>query len=536
MHGQCFGVGQHAAFQFDLGADIEEIEVIFIVQHARQVSDTYLFNLGHLVWISGTNTIRQGGYYSNIVLFPIERFHMLQRKNQPSQAYRWRRSLFIALLAMVCGYVLAASELPSLGENSAINIERETSLGASVYRRLLAAGLVETNPLLDRYINDIGHRLLTGLHMRLREYRFFIVRDDAVNAFALPGGFIGINRGLIAYAQSQHQLASVMAHEIAHVRLMHGLDMMKKSGEINTASMLTMLAGLLLGTVDSEMGSALLFGSMAGSQQAMVNFTRENEYEADRLGIDLMYQANFDTRGMAEFFTIMGQLSGSSELGDIEYLRTHPVSNNRVAEALARAKNKPGSGDQVDDYPLFKDYLQYVSRLHIPDQGSDYLRALAATRSRAYQQADARLEALYRDSDENIWYGLAYAKNLEYLHRDAEAEKIYRHLLDIFPGDYVLSMQLLRLSNRMGRPQEALDIARRLEFENPGEQQVYFVLSEIYKSLKRPALQMMAEAEFHRLNGNSRQSIRLYDQVLASSDADMATLSKAREKREQLLE
>jgi predicted Zn-dependent protease len=96
-------------------------------------------------------------------------------------------------------------------------------------------------------------------------------------------------------------------------------------------------------------------------------------------------------------------------------------------------------------------------------------------------------------------------------------------------------MELLRLLNRVGRPQAALDIARRLEFEYPRQQQVYFALSEIYKSLKRPALQLMAEAEFHRLNGNSKQSIRLYDQVLTSADADPATLSKAQEKRQQLL-
>jgi len=267
----------------------------------------------------------------------------------------------------------------------------------------------------------------------------------------------------------------------------------------------------------------------------MVNFTRENEYEADRLGIDLMYQANFDTNGMVEFFTIMAKLSGSSELGDIEYLRTHPVNSNRIAEAIARVKNKTDSGDQVDDYRLFKDYLQYISNIHLPDQGSAYLRALAASRDRAYQQADAKLADLYRRSNENIWYGIAYAENLELLRRDAEAETVYRHLLDIFPGDYVLSMELLRLLNRVGRPQAALDIARRLEFEYPRQQQVYFALSEIYKSLKRPALQLMAEAEFHRLNGNSKQSIRLYDQVLTSADADPATLSKAQEKRQQLL-
>ena len=447
----------------------------------------------------------------------------------------WMRSVIALVLALATGLAPAASELPSLGENSAFNIERETRLGASVYDRLLAVGLVETNPILDRYINELGHRLLAGLDMRLRDYRFFIMRDDSLNAFALPGGYIGVNRGLIAHAQTQHQLASVMAHEIAHVRLMHGMDQMRKSGEVNTATILTMLAGLLLGSVDSQVGSAVLFGGAAAGQQAMVNFTRENEYEADRIGIELMADANFDTNGMVEFFTIMTRLSGSSEFGNIEYLRTHPIGSNRVAEAIARVRDNPGSGDQVDDYALFRDYLIYVSSSQMANQGSQYLRALAAIKARAYQQADAMLETLYRSNNENVWYGVAYAENLEHLGRDTEAEEVYRHLLDIFPDDYVLSMGLLRLLNRSGRSQAALDIARRLEFEYPREQEVYFVLSEIYKSLRKPALQLMAEAEFHSLNGNTQQSIRLYDQVLASSDADPTTISKAREKRLQLL-
>ena len=212
--------------------------------------------------------------------------------------------------------------------------------------------------MLDRYINDLGFRLLAGIDNRVRDYRFFIVRDDSVNAFALPGGFIGVNRGLIHHARSQHQLASVMAHEIAHVRLRHGLDMMQRGSEVNTATLLTMLAGLLLGGVDSQLGSAVVFGGAAGGQQAMVNFTRENEYEADRIGIDLMYDAGFDTNGMVEFFSIMTRLSGSSEIGNIEYLRTHPLGNNRVAEAIGRVRYHELGSDQVDHYLLFKDYLR----------------------------------------------------------------------------------------------------------------------------------------------------------------------------------
>jgi predicted Zn-dependent protease len=446
------------------------------------------------------------------------------------------RSGIVALILTLSSFGAGSStELPSLGENSSINIARETRIGRSVYEQLLARGYIETHPLLDRYINDLGFRLLAGLDNRMRDYRFFIIRDDAVNAFALPGGFIGINRGLIMEARTQHQLASVMAHEIAHVRLRHGMDSMDKGRTMGTAAILSMIAGILLSTVDSQVGSAVLFGGIAGTQQAMVNFTRENEYEADRLGMELMYGGQFDPNGMVEFFTIMTQLSGTSELGSIEYLRTHPVGSNRIAEAMGRVKKNGGGVDQVDDYRLFKDFLQYESTDHLPDKGSKYLRALASIQAADYRRADTLLSDLYKQESENIWYSIAFAVNLEHLGREPEAELVYRRLLDIFPGDYVLSMRLLGLLKLAGRYHSALVIARRLENEFPEDQQIYFELSDIYQSLHRPALQMMAEAEFHRITGNSTQAIKLYDQILVSKDADIATESKAREKRLQLL-
>ncbi|MDH3763031.1 MAG: M48 family metalloprotease [Gammaproteobacteria bacterium] len=432
---------------------------------------------------------------------------------------------------LLCAPVSGSSELPSLADNSRFSIERETRLGRSVYDRLLESGLIETHPLLDRYINDLGFRLLAGIDNRVRDYRFFIVRDDSINAFALPGGYIGINRGLIMLARTQHQLASVLAHEIAHVRLTHGLDMMEKSSELSSKAILSMLAGLLLGGVNSEVGAAVLYGGMAGTQQAMVNFTRENEYEADRVGMDLLHGAHFDPDGMAEFFGIMSKLSGSSEIGNIEYLRTHPINSNRIAEAVNRARNLGSGANQVDDFLLFKDYLRYSSNDYLPDLGSDFLRALAMIKAADYSGADDRLSRLYQRDNENIWYSIAFAENLEQLGRESEAELVYRRLLDIFPGDYVLSMRLLRLLKLGGRDQSALVIARRLENRFPEDKQVYFELSEIYQSLQRPALRMMAQADFHRINGNPRQAIKLYDQVVNSPDADLATASKAREKR-----
>ena len=249
-----------------------------------------------------------------------------------------------------------------------------------------------------------------------------------------------------------------------------------------------------------------------------------------------MSDARFDPQGMVEFFSIMGQLSGSSGLGGIEYLRTHPLSNNRVAEAIDRVNRLPTGANQVDDYYLFRDFLQYVSRDHIPQQGSDFLRGLALIQAAEYQRADKILGDLYRGDRENIWYSIAFAENLEHLKRESEAELVYRRLLDIFPGDYVLSMRLLRLLKLVGQNQSALVIARRLENRFPEDQQVYFELSEIYRALERPALRMMAEAEFQRLAGNPKLAVKLYDQILESPETDLATESKAREKRLLLLE
>ena len=445
-------------------------------------------------------------------------------------------AIFAALLLAVVPAGAIDAELPALGANAQLNIQRETQIGGSVYVRLRNSGLIETNPLIDRYINDLGFRLLAGLENRVRNYRFFVVRNDAVNAFALPGGFIGINRGLIYKTRNQHQLASVLAHEIAHVRLRHGMDMMEKGRDLNTTAVLTMLAGMLLGGVDSQVGSAVAFGGIAGSQQAMINYTRENEYEADRIGIGLMHNANFDPNGMVEFFGIMSQLSGSSEIASIEYLRTHPLGNNRIAEAANRASRLPFGANQVDDYLLFKDYLTYISSDYMTPEGSDYLRALASMKAADHAAADTQLAALYRSDNENVWYGLAYAENLVDLGRANEAELVYRRLLDIFPDDYVLSMRLLRLLRQAGHHQSALVIARRLENQYSNDKQVFFELSEIYDALGRPALRLMAQAEFHRISGNLRAAIKLYDQVLASSDADLATESRAREKRQLLLQ
>jgi predicted Zn-dependent protease len=430
--------------------------------------------------------------------------------------------------------VLADEDLPLLGENAAINLEQERRLGQSFYQYMLAQDLVETNPVLNNYLNELGARLLTNIDHRIRDYHFFIVKDFGVNAFAVPGGYIGVNIGLILRAQNQNQLASVMAHEIAHVRLMHSVRAMEKASKSGTTSFLSLLAGLLLSSIDPQLGSAVIFGGMAGNQQAMVNFTRENEYEADRLGINLLQGGNFDPQGMVDFFRIMDRVSGSSGALSIEYLRTHPVNVNRISEVEGRiretAQIQPGS----DYYSMFKDYMQFISLDRMGVTGTDYRKALAQIKAGNFELGNRVLEKLYKQDSDNIWYGYAFAESFEYLNRPEQAEQVYRKLLEIYPDQLSLSLRLVRLLKTQGKYEAALVIARRLETRFPYERGIYKDLADIYDQLDQPVLRIMAEAAYHLITGNLDQATRLLETVIGMKETDATTRARAEAVLEQL--
>ncbi len=444
--------------------------------------------------------------------------------------------LVLLLLGVYPGYLKPLSadeELPVLGENTAFNIEQEVKIGERVYQQLLSRGLVETHPLLDQFINELGARLLAIVDRRVRDYRFFIVRSGSINAFALPGGYIGVNVGLILRAQTQDQLASVLAHEISHVRLRHGLKLMEKSAGVNSAMLLTVLAGLLVGG-GTDLGAALVYGGAAGGGQTMTNYTRDFEYEADRLGINLLQGAGFDGRGMVEFFQLLGKISGNSEAQNIEYLRTHPVSANRISEAEARLNPLNGKSTVPDDFSMFKDYLLYHSSDSFSPVGSQFRQALYKIKTGDESSANKLLKSLYENNSDNLWYGLSYAENLEFLGHQAEAEEVYRQLLQIYPDDFIVSLSLMRMLKTAGRVEDALLIARRLEVNYPKQKAVFFELIEIYQQLNQTLPKMVAQAEYHRLTGSPKLAIKLYQQILALSDIDLATESKVREKLAEL--
>jgi beta-barrel assembly-enhancing protease len=446
------------------------------------------------------------------------------------------RMKLVVLLGILVGMppIFADEELPRLGEASLFNLEQEKRLGKQFYQELGRLNLIEENAFLNQYINDLGALLLSGLTGRNRDYQFFIVKEADINAFALPGGYIGINAGLILRSKSVHQLASVMAHEIAHVRLMHGIQLMKRAKEVNETAMLSILAAILLGSVSGETGSALLYGGVAGSQQSMVNYTRDFEYEADRLGISLLQAAGFDSSGMVEFFETLEKENGGSGAAAIEYLRTHPINANRIAEIRNRVDITSEVNQKGDQYDRFVRYLDAGVNANPVESDDLFGKALFFSGKRRFQEADQVFSTLYKKQPEDIWVSHSYAENLENLGRFSEAVTIYRNLLIIYPRNYALSLQLVESLKLAGELDKALKIAIETK-NNFNESPVIFAnLTELYALLEKTSLQKQTEAEYHRLSGNVRRALELYDDVLASRNIDNPTRSKIEERRDLL--
>jgi predicted Zn-dependent protease len=235
-------------------------------------------------------------------------------------------------------------DLPDLGSpaTAAVSLEEEYQVGLAWTRQMRAQGLVIEDPEVSDYIQTIGHSLSSHAEEGQHRFNYMVVRDTAINAFAMPGGFIAINSGLILATRSENELAGVMAHETAHVtqrHLVRGLIDQSHSGLASTAAM---LAAVILGATAGRNNPSATEGAVLAAQSAaiqhQINYTRTQEFEADRIGITTMASSGYDPLAMASFFETLGRTGPSPDrVHQIEFLIDHPLSAERVAEARNRA-------------------------------------------------------------------------------------------------------------------------------------------------------------------------------------------------------
>ena len=243
------------------------------------------------------------------------------------------------------GLSATEQDLPDLGSpaTAAVSLDEEYQVGQMWARQMRAQGIVLEDPEVTDYIQAIGHSLSSHAEEGQHQFNYFVVRDPVINAFAMPGGFIAINSGLMLATRNENELAGVMAHETAHVtqrHLVRGMIDQTHAGLVSTAAM---LAAILLGATAGRGDPGAMEGAILATQSAaiqhQINYTRSQEFEADRIGIGTMAAAGYDPLGMASMFEELNRNSPSPDrVKAVEFLIDHPLSAERVAEARNRAE------------------------------------------------------------------------------------------------------------------------------------------------------------------------------------------------------
>lgn len=264
-----------------------------------------------------------------------------------------RKALSISLVLAIISNGSAQS-LPELGDSSSavLSPQMERRIGEEAYRdiRLREPEFLD-DPEISNYINELGYRLASAVDGARQGFEFFVIQNPTINAFAMPGGFIGVHTGLILAAQSESELASVLAHEISHVTQRHIARMFGRQSELSIVTLAAFLVAMLAARSSPDAAGAAMAGATAGSIQAQLNYSRDFEREADRVGFQVLERAGFDVNGMGAFFDRLLKAGRLYENNAPSYLRTHPMSTERMADMQNRAQNLPYR--QVQDSPEF---------------------------------------------------------------------------------------------------------------------------------------------------------------------------------------
>ncbi|WP_058440852.1 M48 family metalloprotease [Legionella brunensis] len=394
---------------------------------------------------------------------------------------------------------------------------------------------IERNPLANQYINHLGRKLARYAHIPTPY--FFIVKSNEINAFAGPGGYIGINTQLILATANESELAAVMAHEIAHVRLHHLYQMIQHEKQMRIPMLASLLASAALGVVNPTLGSGALMATLSGFAQDNINFTRANEKEADRIGIDMLIKAGFDPRGMANFFKKMQENSRYYYTANIPaILRTHPLDEDRIAEAENRTtRTTVKKVPETLNYRLFKELVRvavannnkqlidyYQHQCHNKNSGvaCQYGYVLALLSINQYQQAQTRSESLLRQDQDNLFYQIAMAQaetgNRQF---DAAITRL-NNLQANYPENYAALMAYAQSLLSAGKAEKAASVLLKGSRQFKRDLPLCETLAQAQAASRHKDYAYFTEAQCQLLQGRKRDAMRQLKQakLLAKND------------------
>ena len=440
-----------------------------------------------------------------------------------------------------------AQTLPDLGDSSQVGFTpaQERKVGEAIMRQIRAQGGYLQDPEVNDYLNELGHRLVAASADAKQDFEFFAVPDSQINAFALPGGYIGIHTGLILLAQNESELASVLAHEISHVTQRHMARMVANQKN----SLLLSLAGLALAILAARGGAnsgqnvqAIMAGSQALQAQNQLNFTRENEYEADRIGFNRLVASGFDPNGMAAF---MGRLQRSTRFVEgaaPSYLRTHPITYERIAEAQSRSEGMPYKqvADSLDFHlvrALLKSYQgdareQVVSfdialkeKKYNNEIAERYGLVAALLRAKQMPRAKAELLRLEEIAPPHPMIEAMAGNVLMGADEYDAAAKRFEAALVRYPNKMQLIYDYPEALIKAKRPAEATAFLERQLIRFPGNGPLHQIAARAYAEQGMRLKQHEHQGEFYAWAGNLPLAISQLELAAKAGDGDFYQVS-----------
>ncbi|WP_295478280.1 M48 family metalloprotease [uncultured Pseudomonas sp.] len=453
-------------------------------------------------------------------------------------------------LACLLASPAMADDLPSLGDSSSsiVSPEQEHQLGRAWLGMLRSQVDQLSDPQLKDYVETSVYRLAETSQVQDRRLEFILINSKQLNAFAAPGGIIGVNGGLFLYAQTEGEYASVMAHELAHLSQRHFARGVEAQQRMQVPVMAAMLAGIVMAAAGAgDAGIATIAGSQAAAIQEQRRFSRQNEQEADRIGILNLEKAGYDPRNMPTMFErLMRQYRYDAK--PPEFLLTHPVSESRIADTRNRAEQAPPGGKEDSmRYQLMRARVALIYeetpgiaakrfRAQLTENPkADYARyglAIAQIKGGQLNEAREGLKTLLDKAPDDITYNLAQIDLDITSNRLADAQQRAERLLVQYPGNYPLNQARIDALLKQGKSAEAEKALDALLKNRQADPDIWYQVAEARGLTGNTVGLHQARAEYFALMGDFRQAIQQLDfaKRRASNNFQLASRIDARQK------
>jgi beta-barrel assembly-enhancing protease len=457
-----------------------------------------------------------------------------------------RIAAFLLAILVILAPRAAGQGLPDLGSSgdAGLSPQTERRIGESIMRdiRFREPSYLDDAEIAD-YLQSLGNRLTQTASGARMDFEFFVIRDPTINAFALPGGFIGVHTGLIYAAESESEVASVLAHEVAHVTQRHIARMLGQQQQMQLPVLAALAAAILLGRSRPDLASGAAAAASAGAIQTQLSYSRDFEREADRIGFQSLEAAGFDVHSMGTFFEKMQRGSRLADDGTLPgYLRTHPVTTERIADAqnraarlpykqtpdsqefqLVRAKLRAEQGDARDAVQYFQSAVR--EKRYTSEAAARYGLTSAYVRAKRGKEAEAELGRLRTAGGAGPMIESLAARVKQAQGDRAGAAKLLAEAHAKYPNSRPLLYAHADSLHEAGQNDAAMKLLGESIRAYPRDARLYSLQAKTYAALGKRAAQHQAQAEVYVLQGSVPAAIEQLTIARSAGDGDFYQLS-----------